>query len=254
MIFCLFKVIGPYSIIKVKHSQTMRIHRFYTTSSIDTTGKYVLTDEMLLHQLIHVFRYKTGQEVILFDGSGFEYKAKITDRNKKSITFSIEEKKEGLVQTKNLKSEVIFCFSLIKKDNIEHILQKGTELGVTEFYPLISERSEKKDFNEERGVKIITEAVEQSGWSILPVLHKIQDLESVIKKTQDSQQIVFSTVTQEKNKEFDGRKFALFVGPEGGWSDTELELFNQYKIEPHSLGEQVLRAETAAISGVSRFL
>jgi len=231
----------------------MRIHRFYTKLIIDNRTQFVLDDEMLVHQMLHVFRYKIGQKVILFDGTGFDYLAEIVETNKESIIFLITEKKSGLVQTQTFGKEVALCFSLVKKDNVDLILQKATEIGVTTFYPLISDRSEKKEFNEERGLKILVESAEQSGWSVIPVLHPTMTLEMVIRQTKESAQIFCSTVSSVSNK-VGNENTALFIGPEGGWTERELALFKENVFESCSLGKQVLRTETAAIVACGRFL
>lgn len=217
--------------------------------------------ENLMHQLVHVFRYKVGQQVILFDGSGFDYIAEIADIDKKQIIFSIKDKKEGLAQENLLNKKIAVCFSLIKKDNVEIILQKCTELGVTEFYPILSERSEKKGFNEERAEKILIEATEQSGWSKKPTLYEVSDLESVIEKTKNMKQIVFhvsETPTlilplKGEGKEMGNQDVVLFIGPEGGWTESEIEIFKHHNVSIQSLGAQTLRAETAAIAAVAKF-
>lgn len=235
----------------------MRLHRFYIGKDFffgtGEVSNFSSSNKELVHQLFSVFRYKISQRMIVFDGSGDEYVVEISAFDKKKVNFSVIEKKKGLVQEEVFGKKLAICFSLIKKDNIELILQKCTELGVSEFYPICTKRSEKKDFNVERGEKIIIEAAEQSGWAMLPKINKIEDIEVVIEQTKHTRQIVFHADDLKQTTKHEGDAI-LFIGPEGGWTDGEIQLFRANKFEFQSLGVQVLRAETAAILAAGRFL
>lgn len=228
----------------------MRLHRFFIEQPLSESKHFTLTDEELIRQLIKVFRYKTGQEVILFDNSGFEFHAEIHAMERNELVFHIKDMKKGLVPAK----KVSLCFSLVKKDNVETIVQKGTELGVTDFYPLLSERSEKKDFNRERVNRIVLEAAEQSGWAVLPVIHEVQNLKDILHVTNNMKQIVFdTTISKSAAKKSETSGVALFIGPEGGWSEAELMLFKEKGVDFDTLGPSVLRAETAALVAAARY-
>ena len=153
--------------------------------------------------------------------------------------------------------------ALIKKDNFEWIIEKATELGVTGIIPVISERSEKKSLNMERGNKILVEASEQSGRVTLPQLKNPQSLAEVIQSvTQaDEEKMNLISIDPEGKPwpksgfgQFDSKPAGIFVGPEGGWSDRELEMFKEAGIAIYSIGSQVLRAETAAVAVSSLLL
>ena len=142
----------------------------------------------------------------------------------------------------------LFC-SLVKKDNFEWVLEKGTELGVSGFVPILSERSEKKNLNMERGKRIIREASEQSGRGVMPNLYGVHDLSRAL-ETFDMDFVAFDPTGKPFDKDdiMKGGRIGILIGPEGGWSGSELELFRQKDISVYSLGTQVLRAETAAVS------
>src|SRR3989344_5347599 len=126
------------------HSIYMRLHRFFIGGQIESRKEISLQDTELFHQLKNVFRYNVGSQIIIFDGSGFEYLANIVSFARGEIALSIMKKEKSFMPER----EVWFFQSLIKKDNFEWVLQKGTELGVSCFVPVISERAEKKKFNE----------------------------------------------------------------------------------------------------------
>jgi 16S rRNA (uracil1498-N3)-methyltransferase len=249
----------------------MRLHRFYINQNIGETKELIISDLELIHQMVNVFRFKVGQEAILFDGSGFEYVSEIVLISKNEITVKIKSVSEKKIQTK----KVDLYLSIIKKDNFELAAEKGTEVGVSEIHPLISERSEKKDLNIERLEKIVKEASEQSGRVTLPKVLPVTDFDiAVSQAVKDGKEcVVFHMVTDSKIEAghnrpghqndhpaltkvgIDGRhQVAAFVGPEGGWTEKEMKVFKKNNFKIFSLGQNVLRAETAAIVSVWKLL
>ncbi len=137
-----------------------------------------MVERNLINQWRNVFRFKPGDKIILFDNSGFEFLGEIALLSKEKAAVSIISFEKNLIVPK--KEIYLFC-SLIKKDKFEWVLEKGTELGISHFIPIISERSEKKNLNIVRAKKIITEAVEQSGRVFIPHLYDIVSLKDVFK-------------------------------------------------------------------------
>lgn len=84
------------------------------------------------------------------------------------------------------KKDVWLCMAIVKKDNFEWIVEKGTEIGVNHFVPVVAERSEKKDLNMERLIKIAREASEQSGRGTVPEIHPVMTLEDIFSNSNDS--------------------------------------------------------------------
>lgn len=221
----------------------MRLHRFYLNKKIEGDQIFV-EDKDLLYQWQKVFRFKPFDKVIVFNGTSFEYMATFELISRGKAVLKITEKRE----IKNDQKLSLHIFqSIIKKDNFEFVVQKCTEIGATAFHPILSERSEKKDLNLERLNKIAKEASEQSGRLNIPTVFTVQELKN-------------------SNKDFKGKFFVLdfdgknigdvelsgdvgiLIGPEGGWSDSERLWFKEQNIVSLSLGKQILRAETAAVS------
>lgn len=233
----------------------MKIHRFFVEEEMGEKEQISLTNPELLHQMSKVFRFKAGDTVVLFDGTGCENVCEITLLTKKEAEFMVKESREGLTSPAQ---KITMYLSLIKKDNFEWVLQKGTELGVTRFVPVISERSEKKDINMERARKIVVEATEQSGWAQVPQITEPISLISLLEKAGDLSEtlVAFHTEGIAFQKSFlsDKKAVGVLIGPEGGFSEKEIELFKSKNIPIYSLGKQTLRAETAGVAIVSLLL
>lgn len=150
----------------------MRLHRFYISENIEGE-KIFINDEALSRQLKNVLRLKSGDRIVVFDGSGDDFECEIVSFGELKLI----EKRKSIVLPKK---DITLFVSLIKKDKMEWVMQKGTEIGVSHFVPIISERSEKKDLNIERARKIIIEACEQSGRSTIPTLSDPISLSSAI--------------------------------------------------------------------------
>jgi 16S rRNA (uracil1498-N3)-methyltransferase len=216
-----------------------------------------------LRQLKSVFRLEKGDEIMLLDNSGSRYRSRVELLSKDEGVFEVLEVKEGVMKPLR---EIYLYVSMIKKDNLEWVLQKATEIGVAHFIPILSGRSVKTNFNHERGLKIIREAAEQSGRTVLPELRQIISFEDALDEAEKNKFPAIAFHLEEGlmeaaefiSKKLKGRpgaeKVAIFIGPEGGWSDTEIEQFRKKDVDVLSLGDATLRAETAAIVASTLFL
>ena len=223
----------------------MRLHRFFIEQEILDSGEVKVADKDLIHQWQKVFRLKSGDRVIIFDGTGFDYVSEFVSLDRNNAVLKIVEKKLN----QNIPKKEIHLFqSIIKKDKFELVLEKGTELGVSYFHPIISKRSEKKSINFERAHKIIKEASEQSGRGDLPHMEELANLEDALNN--DFVSIAFHPTGNKFNKnDFEKEKImGIFIGPEGGWSEKELEIFKEKGVKIFSIGRQILRTETAAVA------
>ncbi len=237
----------------------MRLHRFYTSQTIGSEKEVTIHSPELLNQISKVFRLKTGDSVILFDGSGNDYQCIISDLDKNDkglVTFRVEKSYPSRYMPDR---EIVLCAAVVKKDTFEWIVEKATELGVTKIIPIMAERSEKKNLNEERSKKIAIEASEQSGRGNVPIIHPIISLKETVEwvKEKKIQAIAFHLEGElyRGATSLGGTSISealeLFVGPEGGWSPEEVVMFHKNNIPLVSLGNQVLRAETAVVAALS---
>lgn len=232
------------------------MHRkFFIDFEIGDSQRVELVDKDLLHQLISVFRAKLGDEIILLDNSGFEFKGMIKGIGKEEVLVNIIDK----TKKEDVKVGVSVFQSLIKKDNVELVLEKCTETGVVRFVPILAERSVKSNLNFERLNKIAKEASEQSGRVKMPQISEIIDFKKAVSMSSEEKDAVNFIFHEESDyccdrlscaflQHFkDVKKINIFIGPEGGFSDEEVELAKKGGFYVLSLGDLVLRSETAAI-------
>lgn len=227
----------------------MKIHRFFVGLIEERDGDLVISDVDVIHQIKNVLRLQKEDSVVLLDGSGKEFFAKV----------KIILKSESIFSKIKIKSnpqdihKINLYFSIPKKDKAEWVLQKGTELGVNNFFPVISDRTEKINLKTERAKVIIKEAAEQSEKVFLPTFHEPVKLNDVIQGL-NSVETFYLDIEAEKidlKKIKDMPDVNIFVGPEGGWSEKDKDIFAEHNIKSYSLGNFVLRAETASIAIVA---
>lgn len=231
----------------------MRLHRFFIADEAVNGDKARIRDPKLLNQWRNVFRYTTGSRVLLFDGTGAEYLALIASINPDRAELQILEKEHRATEKPAVEKKIFLFMSLIKNNNFELVLQKATEIGVDVIVPIVSDRVIKKGMNIERSKRILIEAAEQSGHSLVPELREPQDVKSALEHF-DGKIIVLQSGGTAWNSKFQSvikkstKDVSFVIGPEGGWSPAELEFFDSHKFTKVSLGTQTLRAETAAIA------
>lgn len=234
----------------------MKIHRFFAGELHDKYGQTELrqhvwmNDPALYSQWTRVLRYKPGDELVLFNGKGEDRLYKIE---------KIEESSVGLELVTELepqypKREVYLFWSLLKKDKNEWVLQKCTELGVSHFVPIMSDRTEKTGFDEDRAHKIVTEAAEQCGRSDIPRVREPLGIEAAVEEFKDKIQLCFAEQTEASDEMGDNTgPVGVFVGPEGGWTDAEKEFLSTH-CKKLNIAQFTLRAETASVTAVSMLL
>lgn len=190
-----------------------------------------------------MLRFHPDQKVVLFDGKNTERLYKISEISKKEAHLQLITDME----IKLPKRHVYLFWSLLKKENNEYIIQKCTEIGVSNFVPLLSDRTIKKEFNIERAKKIAKEASEQCGRGNLPLIREPVHLEKALAEYKDKLQIIVCQQGKEPEVDIGQDRIGILVGPEGGWSDVEQKMFSKHELKDLSLGSFTLRAETAAI-------
>ncbi len=234
----------------------MRLHRFFIDSDIKEGTTQSFSSTPLAHQIGHVFRLHKGDSVIFFNGTGVDYVSEIVSLTKTEIMFHVST---AQIVKRYSEIKVTLAVSLIKKDNFEWVIQKGTELGVSSFVPILSQRSEKKGFNSERAHKILVEALEQCGRSDMASLYESQSLEDFLSRmAKENTSVIAFDVS---GVDFDStsykkvhKEIAVCIGPEGGWSEGDIKLFKEYGVLIARLPLPVLRAETAAIASATLLL
>jgi 16S rRNA (uracil1498-N3)-methyltransferase len=235
----------------------MRLHRFYIeklNSIIEANkdlGVLVLSESDLINQLINVFRYKVGDELVVFNESG-TFLVRITEINKKSLSVQIVKEEISI----NRRGGIIFAIGIPKKDKFELIVEKLSEIGVSEILPIVSERTEKTGLQISRLNKISVEATEQSGQNRPLIIRDVVKLSDVADFTElsgykkyflDFGGVNLVEVKDNIIKSSAKEGVLIFIGPEGGWGSNDIEFFRSINATAVSLGGTVLKTETAAI-------
>ena len=205
-------------------------------------------DKTQSHYIHKVMRIKEGQKFSLFNQFG-EFEAKVENIIRGIVEFSVEKK----LRSADNPREIWLAFTPIKLNYLNLMIQKATELGVTRFIPLLSDRTVVRKINEKRVKKIIVEASEQSNRLNLPILDKLKKLEEFLKENTDT--TIFFGDLNSDNKKIDiqsDEPICVLIGPEGDFSIKEREIIAKMKnIIPLNINKNILRSETAAISIIS---
>ena len=230
----------------------MRSHRFYTPIDLAIETSIELPAEAA-HHCTQVLRYKTGDALILFNGDGFDYSATITEIKKKQCKVKTSSKNDPKNES-TLKIHLLQ--GVARGDKMDFIIQKAIELGVSEITPVLTERSNVK-LDEKRlqkkhlhWKKTVISACEQSGRAVIPKLNAAIPLDQI--KKSDCPSIYLEP---KATKSFSYLQLAnrvnLIIGPEGGFSDDDLNHLNRGGFKGVKIGPRILRTETAGLSAIS---
>lgn len=221
-----------------------------------TVGATVSLTEQQVHYLRHVLRTELGTELFVFNGKNGEFAAVLSSLGKKDGQIQICR----LLREQPEKRDVRLYFSPLKRDCTQWVVEKATELGVTQIVPVITEYTSVKHVNTERLRLISTEACEQCRRLDVPEILEPVALKELLSMQNDAKPLLIHLDETGQGKKadfvFNGLTAAAFlVGPEGGFSQSERDLIAK---TPHTmgmdLGERILRAETAAVSALALFM
>ncbi len=223
------------------------MHLFYTP---DISGKsYQLSEEESKH-CIKVLRLGIKDKVYLVDGKGGFYEAEIIDEHPKRTILLILNHQENYAKRNHYLHIAIAPTKNI--DRFEWFLEKATEIGIDEITPIICERSERKELKIERSEKIITSAIKQSKKAYHPILNPAIKLNDFFKQANADYKYIAHCIESQKqmlSANFIAySKYLILIGPEGDFTEQEVNssLFNDFKAI--SLGDTRLRTETAALA------
>lgn len=205
----------------------------------------VCLNENQIHYLFHVMRMKAGENILLFNGRDGEYRAVLTELSKNKGTARCETQTRAQEEEKPL--NVWLCFAPIKKDNMDFVVQKATELGVDVLCPVITKRTVCKA-NTQRMQAQAVEAAEQCERLSVPVVQEPMKWDAFLSDFPDDRTLYFLNERGSGVLSADARKGAAFlVGPEGGFDEKEVMALSAMPqaVSMH-LGRRILRAETAS--------
>jgi 16S rRNA (uracil1498-N3)-methyltransferase len=224
--------------------------RLYFSNNIVENTTSLLSKEHT-HYVANVMRMKRGSNINFFNKEG-EWLSEIIflDRDRVEVKFLNKIKESSKI------SNIELAICLVKKNPMETILQKATELGVSKITPILSERTEVKEINFERANKIVVEATEQSNQLIPPHISEATKLKDFLKNLDSSSKLLFADVNSKDNLKSEALKetksLSVLIGPEGDFSPSERELIlGTSNIIPFTISKNILRSDTAVISAIS---
>ena len=236
------------------------MHRFFVAPEA-FAGDAVCVKGEQAHQMRRVLRLRPGDRVILLDGEGHGCDAVLESYGKEEARFGIARRWDAAGEPA---VHITLYQAVLKGERFTWVLQKGTEVGVSRFVPLVCERNVVGDLaaiegRRVRWERIIREAAEQSGRARLPELMPAQLFRTVAKliASEASRAAPSPLIAWEGERSASlrqalagrnlgaGSRIELFVGPEGGFTDHEIDLARRSGITSFSLGPRILRAETA---------
>lgn len=224
---------------------------FFTPDLNPSLENFILSEEESKHA-IRVLRMDTGDRLHLIDGRGGLYEAQIIDPHPKRTVLTILNVEEEFQRPKYHLHIAVGPTKNI--DRIEWFLEKATEVGIQEITPVICEHSERKEVKLDRLNKVVVAAMKQSLKAYLPKLNPAVSFKQFLREipTEGVQKAIAHCVDTEKkylNQVLEpAQHYIILIGPEGDFSEEEIDLALQMGFHPISLGEARLRTETAALA------
>lgn len=241
------------------------MHRFFVPAKALASHPVVLTGDQAF-QIRRVLRLRLGESVVLLDGLGYAHEAILVALGDTDARFQVLRRAAAAGEPQTF---VTLYQAVLKGERFGWALQKGTEVGISRFVPIVCERNVVDDLDavegkRERWTRIIQEAAEQSGRGKLPELAPAQLFQQAVSPGRAGD--VLRLIPWEGERETSlrqalagcnfaaGARIELFVGPEGGFAEAEIDLARRYGVRPVSLGPRILRAETAGMVAAALIL
>jgi 16S rRNA (uracil1498-N3)-methyltransferase len=224
-------------------------------------GALVAADERALHYLRNVMRRGPGDALALFNGRDGEFEAEIASLDKRKAELKITR----LRRAQDAVPDLVLCFAPLKKDAIDFLVEKATELGVAAFQPVITRRTVASRINLERLRANAIEAAEQTERLTVPEVRAPVTFEALVSKWEPARHMIlcaeagpaepianaFKALTPDVSHT---NAWAIFCGPEGGFHVSELDRLRTLSfVTPVGLGPRILRADTAALTALAVF-
>lgn len=234
----------------------MTMNRFFISAS-DIDGERVRLSPEQSHQICHVLRLKPSDTIVVLDGSGTEYGVTLTTVDRKETVGQVTSRRHARGEPT---VELTLFQSLLAREKFEWVLQKGTEVGVAQFAPVLTERSLLRtktieDNKLDRWQRILTEAAEQSHRGRVPQLEPIVPFDKAVLSLKDYDRCLIAAPSEGAATLHDAlhgitrspASVAVMIGPEGGFAEDEVALACERGAVRVGLGPRILRTETAAM-------
>lgn len=234
--------------------------RLYVTADLVPQARIVL-DERAAHYLRNVLRRAVGDAVIVFNGRDGEFSAAISRCDKRAVELHLQAPQRG----QEAGPDIWLCFAPLKKDAVDFLVEKATELGIAAFHPVFTHYTAATRLNLDRLAANAIEAAEQCERLTLPTVAAPVPLEQCLATWPTERQILLCAEAgpvlpmADALHRFTGipakpNKWAILCGPEGGFARSELDRLTKLPfVTPVGLGPRILRADTAALAALAIF-
>jgi 16S rRNA (uracil1498-N3)-methyltransferase len=230
-----------------------KMQRLFVEGGLSENGTVALSAQQS-HYLTHVLRMREGGEVLVFNGRDGEWRAVIATVSKKSVTLALAEQTRRQPATPDL----VYCFAPIKAGRLDYMVQKAVEMGAGVLQPVITQHTQMAKIGTERLQANAVEAAEQCGVLAVPQVREPVKLDRLLADWDGSRALIFCDESAAGDNPVDaliglkGRRLALVVGPEGGFSEDERRQLHALDfVTAIPLGPRILRADTAAVAALA---
>jgi 16S rRNA (uracil1498-N3)-methyltransferase len=239
-----------------RSSRASGVPRFHVPPA--APGAHVALPEHAAHHAREVLRLRSGACVRVFDGVGTEYEAVLDEVSRRTVSAHLAH---AVAAAPESPLHLVLAVSPLKGDRMELVLQKATELGVAEIWPVVTERTDAaarpalRGTRVERWERVASGAAEQCGRAVVPIIADTITLRALLELPFDGTRIVLletrGNVPLPTLVHDAARPLLLLVGPAGGFEPSESDLLRAAGFQPASLGPRILRSETAAVAAVA---
>lgn len=236
---------------------------FFIDSKTFKDNFITISDKEIYNHVAKSLRAKTGENILLIDENQIQYEGKIEKITKNSIEVKVTNSYKS---NRNLEFKLYLAQSPLRSDAQSLIVEKATELGVDGIYPIFTDNCTLKKSVIEQKIKkwqkIMFEASKQCERAYIPTCFEPLDMETLIKNIQFNRILAFVERNADyklknylrENPILKNEKILVIIGPEGGFSAEEFEFFKKNNITTLSLGDLILKAETAVIVALGNIL
>ncbi|HCI81051.1 MAG TPA: 16S rRNA (uracil(1498)-N(3))-methyltransferase [Ktedonobacter sp.] len=246
------------------------MHRFFVPAELlenVASGSIISLPDKIAHQVRDVLHLAVNEQLVLLDNSGWEYVSSINKASKAGVEVQVIERRTGKAESP---VNIILCQGLLKSARFEWVLEKGTELGVSTFAPILCRRSmsgleDAGSAKLQRWQRILQEATEQCGRTripellpIHPLIHALNDIPNdalaIMPWEEERGKSLRDVLQASKRDPLSKQTVVAFIGPEGGLMAEEVQLAQRYNVQAVTLGQRILRAETAALATIANIM
>ena len=224
---------------------------FFIDSNNKTDNKIIISDADNYRHIARSLRARCGEKLLLIDENQIQYETKISEINSKEVICEIEK---SYLSKRDLEFDLFLAQSPLRSDAQLTIMEKATELGVRGVYPVFTDNCALRVNKQEKWQKVMFEASKQCERAKIPTCFAPTTFEEILQKDFDKIIVLAERSTEKSLKQYlsenptkKGERILAIIGPEGGFSQKEFDYFRSKNLPLISLGDLILKAETAVI-------